>query len=109
MNEVGSRPDGWWRDRRTAMKRLTALLGAFATETGESLTVVFDGGPFDLSGESVDVAFAAGRGTHPPDRHTAPRVERDPDPRSITVVTSDRELADRVRRGGAQVLDSGPF
>jgi hypothetical protein len=25
------------------------------------------------------------------------------------VVTSDRELADRVRRAGAQVLGSGPF
>jgi predicted RNA-binding protein with PIN domain len=109
MNVVGSRPDGWWRDRRAAMKRLTALLGAFATETGEPLTVVFDGEPFDLSGDSVEVAFAAGRGPNAADHDIAARVERDPDPPSITVVTSDRELADRVRRAGAQVLGSGPF
>jgi predicted RNA-binding protein with PIN domain len=109
MNVVGSRPDGWWRDRRAAMKRVTALLDAFATETGDPLTVVFDGRPFDLSGESVEVAFAAGRGPNAADHDIAARVERDPNPRSITVVTSDRELADRVRRAGAQVLGSGPF
>jgi predicted RNA-binding protein with PIN domain len=109
MNVVGSRPDGWWRDRRAAMKRLTTLLGVFATETGEPLTVVFDGRPFDLSEESVDVAFAAGPGPDAADHEIAARVERGADPRSITVVTSDRELADRVRRTGAQVLGSGPF
>jgi uncharacterized protein YaiI (UPF0178 family) len=91
------------------MKRLTTLLGAFATETGEPLTVVFDGRPFDLSGESVDVAFAAGRGPNAADHDIAARVEQDADPESITVVTSDRELADRVRRAGAKVLGSGPF
>jgi uncharacterized protein YaiI (UPF0178 family) len=109
MNVVGSRPDGWWRDRTAAMKRLTTLLGVFATETGEPLTVVFDGRPFDLSDESVEVAFAAGRGPNAADHDIAARVEQDPDPQSITVVTSDRELADRVRRAGAQVLGSGPF
>jgi uncharacterized protein YaiI (UPF0178 family) len=91
------------------MKRLTALLGAFVAETGQPLTVVFDGRPFDLSGESVEVAFAAGRGPNAADHDIAARVEQDPDPRSITVVTSDRELAERVRRAGAEVLGSGPF
>ena len=91
------------------MKRLTTLLGAFATETGEPLTVVFDGRPFDLSAECVEVAFAAGRGPDAADHDIAARVEQDPDPQTITVVTSDRELADRVRRAGAQVLGSGPF
>jgi len=91
------------------MERLTSLLGAFATETGEPLTVVFDGRPFDLSAESVEVAFATGRGPNAADHVIAARVEQDPDPQSITVVTSDRELADRVRAAGATVMRSGPF
>jgi predicted RNA-binding protein with PIN domain len=109
MNVVGSRPDGWWRDRVAAMKRLVSLLSEFADETGEPLTVVFDGRAFDLSAESVQVEFAGGRGPNAADRDIAARVEADPDPGSITVVTSDRELAGRVRRAGAQVLGSGPF
>jgi uncharacterized protein YaiI (UPF0178 family) len=109
MNVVGSRPDGWWRDRKAAMTRLTSLLSDFADETGDPLTVVFDGGPFDLSAESVDVAFATGRGPNAADHDIAARVEADPEPGSITVVTSDRELAARVRSAGAHVLGSGPF
>jgi predicted RNA-binding protein with PIN domain len=109
MNVVGSRPDGWWRDRKAAMRRLTALLDEFAAETGEPLTVVFDGQPFDLSGQSVEVAFASGRGPDAADHDIAARVEHDPDPQSIAVVTSDRQLADRVRSAGAEVISSGPF
>jgi uncharacterized protein YaiI (UPF0178 family) len=109
MNVVGSRPDGWWRDRPAAMKRLTALLDAFAAETGEPLTVVFDGRPFDLSAQSVEAAFASGRGPNAADHDIAARVQSDPDPQSITVVTSDRELADRVRAAGATVTGSAAF
>src|SRR3954447_12519563 len=109
MNVVGSRPDRWWRDRRGAMRRLSGSLAAFATETGEPLTVVFDGRPFDLSAPPAEIRFATGRGPNAADHDIAARVLSDPDPQSITVVTSDRELADRVRAAGAQVLGSGPF
>jgi uncharacterized protein YaiI (UPF0178 family) len=109
MNVVGSRPDGWWRDRRAAMERLTSLLGTFATGTGEPLTVVFDGRPFDLSAQSVEVAFATRRGRNAADHDIAARVEQDPDPGSITVVTSDRPLADRVRAAGAHVVGARRF
>ena len=91
------------------MERLTSLLGAFATETGEPLTVVFDGRPFDLSAQSVEVAFATSRGPNAADHDIAARVEQDPDPQSITVVTSDRQLADRVRGAGATVTGSAAF
>ena len=30
MNVIGSRPDGWWRDRTAAMRRLTGELDALA-------------------------------------------------------------------------------
>ena len=109
MNVVGSRPDGWWRDRRAAVRRLSDLLSEFAGETGEPLTVVFDGRPFDLSAPGVDVAFAEGRGPNAADHDIAARIESDPDPRSITVVTSDRQLADRVRAARAHVLGSGSY
>lgn len=109
MNVVGSRPDGWWRDRRAAMKRLSDLLSAFATETGEPVTVVFDGRPFDLSAEPAEVVFAPARGPDAADHEIAARVEADPDPGSLRVVTSDKRLADRVRAAGAEVVPAGAF
>jgi predicted RNA-binding protein with PIN domain len=109
MNVVGSRPDGWWRDRRGAMRRLSEALATFATETGEPLTVVFDGRPFDLSAPPAEVEFASRTGRDAADHDIAAKVESDPDPASVTVVTSDRSLADRVREAGAEVVPSGAF
>src|SRR4051794_17285551 len=97
MNVVGSKPDGWWRDRRGAMRRLSESLADFATETGEPLTVVFDGRPFDLSAPPAEVLFASTRGPDAADHDIAAMVESDVDPGSLRVVTSDRPLADRVR------------
>jgi hypothetical protein len=37
------------------------------------------------------------------------RIEADPEPGSIRVVTSDRRLAERVRSAGAAVEGAGPF
>jgi predicted RNA-binding protein with PIN domain len=109
MNVIGSRPDGWWRDRAGAMRRLVQELDAFAAATGEDVTVVLDGRPRDV-GEpaAVRVAFAPG-GRNAADHEIARRVAADPDPGSITVVTSDRELADRVRAAGAHVEGVGAF
>ena len=109
MNVVGSRPDGWWRDRRGAMRRLSESLAAFATETGEPLTVVFDGRPFDLSAEPAKVLFASTRGPDAADHDIAAAAEQDVDPAGLTVVTSDRSLADRVRAAGAGVEPSARF
>jgi predicted RNA-binding protein with PIN domain len=109
MNVVGSRPDGWWRDRHAAMRRLAGSLAAFAAETGEPLTVVFDGRPFDLSAEPAKVEFATAAGRDAADHDIAAKVEADPYPASLRVVTSDRALADRVRAAGAEVVGSGPF
>jgi predicted RNA-binding protein with PIN domain len=109
MNVVGSRPDGWWRDRSAAMARLSESLAAFAAETGEPLTVVFDGRPFDLSAPPVEIRFASRSGPDAADHDIAALARTDPDPQSLTVVTSDRELASRVRAAGAAVVGAGPF
>ena len=64
-NVMGSRPDGWWRDRRGAARALAAQLADFAVREGAPVTVVFDGAPFEVEvpGEApVEVAFAAREG-----------------------------------------------
>jgi hypothetical protein len=84
MNVIGSRPDGWWRDRRGAMRR---LVEEFERLDGE-VSVVFDGKPFDLPSERVDVSFASRRGPNAADDDITARVAADPDPASLTVVTA---------------------
>lgn len=109
MNVVGSRPDGWWRDRRRAMERLLGLLEDFAMETGEEVTVVFDGRPFPLEPGAVAVAFAPGPGPDAADREIVLRVEADADRASLRVVTSDGDLAATVAASGSEVVPAGGF
>ena len=42
MNVIGSRPDGWWRDRRGAMAALVEHLEHWAATEGAEVTVVFE-------------------------------------------------------------------
>jgi predicted RNA-binding protein with PIN domain len=110
MNVIGSRPTGWWRDRPGAMRSLTRELGELAGATGDELTVIFDGRPFELDApDGVSVEFATRRGPNAADDDIAARVERDSDPAGLTVVTSDRTLAERVRRAGGEVVGAGDF
>jgi uncharacterized protein YaiI (UPF0178 family) len=110
MNVIGSRPTGWWRDRPGAMRALASDLERFGAATGEPVTVVFDGKPFEIEpGERVDVRFATRRGRDAADDDIAALVERDGDPASLAVVTSDAGLARRVRDLGATVVGAGEF
>jgi predicted RNA-binding protein with PIN domain len=112
MNVIGSRPDGWWRDRAGAMARLAGELDGFAEEVapGDAVTVVFDGRPRDLGEHPhlAEVAFAPG-GRDAADDEIARRVGADADPSGLTVVTSDATLAQRVRAAGAAVEGSKHF
>jgi predicted RNA-binding protein with PIN domain len=109
MNVVGSRPDGWWRDRAGAKRALAQRLADFARATGDPVAVVFDGRPFEVDAAPVEVDFAPARGPNAADDEIARRVADDGDPGSLTVVTSDRALAERVRTGGASVVAAGGF
>ena len=109
MNVIGSRPTGWWRDRPRAMRALVDELELFAQGRGDPVTVVLDGRPFELEGETVDVRFAARRGPNAADDDIAALVERDDDPAALSVVTSDGDLARRVREAGAAVVGAGEF
>jgi predicted RNA-binding protein with PIN domain len=96
-NVMGSRPDGWWRDRAGAMQRLVNELDDLAAATGEDVTVVFDGRQRDLQAVTVTVEFAP----HADDRLAD--AARD----GVVLFTSDRELAQRARRRGATVEGAG--
>ena len=109
MNVIGSRPTGWWRDRPGAMRGLVAALGEFAAREGEEVTVVFDGELFALEGDGVRVMFATRRGRNAADDDIAALVERDAAPGALSVVTSDGDLAGRVRDAGAAVVGAGEF
>jgi uncharacterized protein YaiI (UPF0178 family) len=109
MNVIGSRPTGWWRDRPGAMRTLVGELEAFAARSGEPVTVVFDGRPFELQSDSVDVRFASRRGPNAADDDIAALVRHDDDPSALSVVTSDGDLAGRVRDAGAAVVGAGEF
>jgi predicted RNA-binding protein with PIN domain len=107
MNVIGSRPDGWWRDRKAAMRRLLAALDAHAAATGDDITVVLDSRPFDVGDAgAIAVRFAPG-GRNAGDDEIVRLVEQDAEPGALAVVTSDRELAARVRALGARVTPAG--
>ena len=112
MNVIGSRPDRWWNDPDRAIRRLIDELDRYVEETHEEVTVVFDRQPRDVSsgmhGEVV-VAFASRRGRNAADHEIAEMVADDGSPATLHVVTSDRDLADRVRHRGARVASSGSF
>jgi predicted RNA-binding protein with PIN domain len=98
-NVMGSRPDGWWRDRAGAMQRLVTQLDDLAARTGDEIAVVFDGRERDLQAVRVHVAFAP----HADDA-IADRAGE-----GVTVATSDAELARRVTEKGAAVEGAGAF
>ncbi|MDP8953989.1 MAG: NYN domain-containing protein [Actinomycetota bacterium] len=104
-NVVGSRPDGWWRDRRAAFARMAEELDHFAGAGDDEVTVVFDGGPLPpVSGSRVHVVCADSA-----DDRIVELASADADQSSLTAVTSDRALAERVRRTGATVMGAGSF
>lgn len=104
MNVIGTRPDGWWKDRQGAMVRLVDLLERWAAGAGEDVTVVFEQPPSrPIRSPVVEVAHAPRPRFNSGDDEIARRVAADDRPATIRVVTSDRGLADRVHAAGATV------
>ena len=110
-NVIGSRPDGWWRDRPGAARRLVAALQALTRASHDRVAVVLDGRPLADLPEGVHdgvlVAYATRAGRDAADDRITAEVASDPDPASLVVITSDRGLAERVRAAGAQVEGAG--
>ena len=114
MNVIGTRPDGWWRDRAAARRRIVEELARFARREGVGrVTVVFDGRavPDEIAAGTsagIEVAFAPG-GPDAADRVIAGIADGADDPSDLTVVTSDGALAVAVRAAGAEVVGAGTF
>jgi uncharacterized protein YaiI (UPF0178 family) len=102
-NVIGSRPDGWWRDRAGAARHFTERVRATVTEgrLDPPVTLVLEGraraGADEAIVDGVEVKHAPGEG----DDTIAAIASAH---RGVIVVTADRELADRVRAAHAEVV-----
>lgn len=103
-NVVGSRPDGWWRDRAGAaqrlLERLEALAGRVVRYDGHphlvsSIDVVVEGRARDVPERPLDGLVRVLRATGSGDDTIAERGRTLAD---VLVVTSDRGLRARVDR-----------
>jgi predicted RNA-binding protein with PIN domain len=110
-NVMGQQP-GWHRDRPGARRKLLLQLSEFARTTGDRLAVVFDGRPEPhfpdgsrFRGVTVFYAFPGSDADH----RIVEMVEHESNRRALTVVTSDRALAVRVRACGVETMRSGEF
>jgi predicted RNA-binding protein with PIN domain len=104
MNVIGSRPDGWWRDRNRAMTALVERLERWAAAEGADVTVVFERPPSPpIESSAITVAHAPEAAPNSADDEIVRLVRADADPTEIRVATSDRTLCERVRAAGASV------
>jgi predicted RNA-binding protein with PIN domain len=105
MNVIGSRPDGWWRDRHRAMVTLVESLERWALVDGAEVTVVFERPPSPpIESAVVAVTSAPSPAPNSADDEIVRLVRGDPHPEQIRVATSDRALSERVRGAGATVF-----
>ena len=110
MNVIGTRPDGWWRNRRGAIVGLVDKLERWASAQGHSVTVVFErpaSPPIDSS--VIGIAHAPKAAPNSADDEIVRLVTADDRPQDITVVTSDAALAGRVKSAGASVCPAATF
>ena len=102
-NVIGSRPDGWWRDRPGAARRFVGQVRATvaAGQLHPPVTIVLEGrsrgGEREGERYGVTVVHAPGEG----DDTIAAVAETN---RGAVVVTADRGLAERVNQAGASVV-----
>lgn len=110
MNVIGSRPDGWWKDRQRAMVVLADRLDQWAHAHQDAVTVVFERPPATpIRSSLIEVTYAPRAAANSADDEIVRLVEADHQPGEIRVVTSDRALTERVRRLGATVLRAEGF
>jgi predicted RNA-binding protein with PIN domain len=110
MNVIGSRPDGWWKNRSGAMAALVEQLDRWAPTQSLPVTVVFER-PMSppIVSSVIEITNAPRAAPNSADDEIVRLVEADDRPHDLTVVTSDSTLADRVRSAGASVYPAASF
>ncbi len=103
-NVVGSRPDGWWRDRAGAAARLSAALHEAALEVDRVVLVLEGraraGVPAGID-RSVQTVHAEADGDSTIVQLTADALAAG---LACEVVTADRALSAEVKRLGAAII-----
>lgn len=114
-NVMGAGADGWWNDPVAAAVRLTDTVAEWCRTSAaeDEVVLVFDGRPeprlAELAGGNLAVDFARRSGRDAADDRIVEIVEdRYADDPAMTVVTSDRGLAQRLPPGVA-VEGAGRF
>jgi hypothetical protein len=108
-NVVGSRPDGWWRDRAGAARRLIAKLTEYQARAEEvELVVVLEGAArAAVDGEPAAVRVVAADGSGDDAIVAAVAAARGGsggNERVVIVVTADRGLRERAEALGASTV-----
>jgi predicted RNA-binding protein with PIN domain len=110
MNVIGSRPDGWWENRREAMVRLVDTLEQWASAQAQHVTVVFERPPTPpITSRIIEITHAPRAAANSADDEIVRIVAADHDPQNLMVVTSDGALAERVHRRGASTQPAASF
>jgi predicted RNA-binding protein with PIN domain len=111
MNVIGTRPDGWWKDRGIAIVALVEKLDRWAAAVdGDHVTVVFERPPAQtIQTTRIEVTHAPRAAANSADDEIVRLVQADGRSQEIRVVTSDKGLADRVRNLGASVYPAERF
>lgn len=109
-NVMGSTADGWWQDRQGAVARLASRLVCHEKRTGERLVLVLDVPHPDLpeDGGELTVRYPRRRGRDAADERILELLDDHPGTVDA-VVTSDRALAEAVRRRGVPVTGARTF
>ncbi|MFI7060555.1 hypothetical protein ACIBL3_06200 [Kribbella sp. NPDC050124] len=113
-NVVGSRPDGWWRDRAGAARRLLVKLAALQDRLHDTtdIIVILEGAARAATSDpdapdvgTLRVVLAEGSGDDTIVAITTETAAADTNP-EVTVVTADRGLRHRIAPTGA--ITEGP-
>lgn len=112
-NVIGSVPDGWWRDRPAAVRRLLARLQCLAAAPGaHAMVLVLDVPQADLPEGvhgGVAVRYARRRGRDAADDRIVDLLDAAAAGDAVEVVTSDRDLAARAGGRGVRVTGARAF
>ncbi len=108
-NVVGSRPDGWWRDRAGAARRLLAQVEQARERLPyDRVVLVLEGAAKAGSSESSDAAVEVVHAPHEGDDEIVAQAAAARDAGDdVTVVTADRGLRARIEQVGAVAVGPG--